>query len=236
MEINNYTRTPNAGVTASDPAPHRVAARGGVEDRRWVARHHSRLVFRGCDSRVRFRAASIASAGSLLPRFWLHSLCASRQLLRSYGLPPRLTGSISSTSGDSGNPCLSFTSTSSPQSQQFVSSLSTCALSLFLFVLLVLRGSLTSSPSVRGELCLLLCCTSLCTVCVLLVQSAWCVVRGVWVGPWRSGCGCDPVPLPGEAHPWACCWWGAPWVLACGPGVSDSGCPAGRMTKAHHVL
>ena len=152
MEINNYTRQPNAGETASDPTGDRAIARGGVEARRWAVLHHSRLVFKGCESRVRFRAASIASAGSLLPRFWLHSLCANRQLLRSYGLPPRLTGSISSTSGDSGKPCLSLTSTSSPQSQQFVSSLSTCALSLFRFALLLLLGLFTASPSVRGEL------------------------------------------------------------------------------------
>ena len=126
-------------------------------------------------------------------------LFRSRQLLRSYGFPPRLTGSISSTSGDSGKPCLSLTSTNPPQSQQFVSSLSTCALSLFLFVLLVLRGSLTSSPSVRGELCLLLCCTSLCAVCVLLVQC----VCGVWAelcdcGGVGVGVGVIPCPCPGR--------------------------------------
>lgn len=111
--------------------------------------HHSRLVFNGCANFVRPRAASSASAGSLFPRFWLHRRCAKRQFLRSYGSPPRLTGSISSTSGDAGEPCLSFTSTNPPQSQQFVSSLSTCALSLFRFVPLDLLGSLMSSPSSR---------------------------------------------------------------------------------------
>src|SRR5699024_10431410 len=63
-----------------------------------------------------------------------------------------------------------------------------------------------------------------------------CAVCGVWVGPWGSGCGCDPLPLPLSVYPWLCCWWGVPWVLACTPGVSDGGCPAGRMTKAHHVI
>src|SRR5699024_7918901 len=118
------------------------------ETRRGGRVHHSRLVFKGCDSCVRFRAASIASAGSLLPRFWLHSLCASLVLLRSYGSPPRLTGTISSTSGDAGNPCLSFTSTNPPQSQQFVSSLNTCARNALRFAPLVCLGLLTASPSV----------------------------------------------------------------------------------------
>lgn len=66
--------------------------------------HQSRLVFSGPACLARARAASIASSGSLLPRFWLHNRWASRTLLRSVGEPPRLIGNISSTSGDCGSP------------------------------------------------------------------------------------------------------------------------------------
>ena len=49
---------------------------------------------------------------------------------------------ISSTSGDCGNPCASFTSTGCPHSQQCVSSRRTLARTLLRLVLLVLRGLL----------------------------------------------------------------------------------------------
>lgn len=148
--------------------------------------HHSRLVFNGCANFVRPRAASSASAGSLFPRFWLHSLCAKRQFLRSYGSPPRLTGSISSTSGDAGEPCFSFTSTNPPQSQQFVSSLSTCALSLFRFVPLALLGSLMLRVLLGIVRTLQLSCCS-CVCCMSGSRVQRCPTCGCLHGRWGGG-------------------------------------------------
>src|SRR5699024_11293996 len=86
----------------------------------------------------------------------------------------------------------------------------------------------------RVRCCVSVCCAQ-CVVCGVRACLLW-PGGGVWVGPWGSGCGCDPVPLPLSVYPWLCCWWGVPWVLACTPGVSAGGCTAGRMTKAHHVI
>src|SRR5699024_6596629 len=80
--------------------------------------YHSRDFRNGFSLFARALAASIASFGSLFPRFWLHKRCASRTLERSIGLPPSDIGNISSTSGDCGKPARSFVSTASPQSQQ----------------------------------------------------------------------------------------------------------------------
>lgn len=108
-------------------------------------RYHSRDVFNS----PRGLGVCPMLLGSLLPRFWLQSLWASRTFARSYGLPPSDTGKISSTSGDSGVPAPSPTSTASPQSQQFFSSLRTLCLSLLRLVLLVRLGLfvIESTPS-----------------------------------------------------------------------------------------
>lgn len=78
---------------------------------------------------------------SRFPRRWLHSLCARRQLARSSGLPPRLTGTTSSTSGELGRPAGSDVSTASPHSQHTDSSRSTRRRSFFRLAPLALRGS-----------------------------------------------------------------------------------------------
>ena len=70
---------------------------------------------------------------------WLQYRCASLQLRYSYGLPPRLTGMISSISGLIGCGVLSFLLTGLPQIQQVFCVASIRALSLrrlFPFVLL----------------------------------------------------------------------------------------------------
>src|SRR5690606_20641438 len=100
-----------------------------------------------------------------LPRFWLQMRCVSRQFERSYGEPPRLMGTISSTSARMGcgthpvhgapphlGPCSPVCmprvlSTHSPHSAQCVSVASTRARSCLRLCPLAERGFVATSAS-----------------------------------------------------------------------------------------
>lgn len=134
-----YTAGVACGVGRGDTPPSRATGSRGLTITT-IWNYHSRVVFKTPRVPACTLARCIASAGSVLPRFWLQSRCASLTFVRSYGLPPSETGSISSISGLWGVPGGAPVSTLSPHSQQFVSSLSTLRRSLFRLVLLVRRG------------------------------------------------------------------------------------------------